>query len=129
VSDESDNQPGGIRRYQFEPGKSGNPGGRPKGYERRLREVIEGETVEYKNRGVIPAWEAIVLQAIDDAINGSPVARQHGRNFIADRLMGKPKQDIRIEDATPVDDTKLVDATEEQLEALAMLGLADGKLH
>lgn len=131
MSDEKPNLP--PKEYRFARGVSGNPGGRAKGHDRRLRDCVEGQMVEHpldKSLGLIPAWEAIVLQAIDDAINGSPVARAHGRNFIADRLMGKPKQDIRIEDVTPVDDSPVVTLTSEQLEVLAMVGLADGqKLH
>lgn len=116
----------------FSKGISGNPSGRPKGYERRLREVVEGEEVDHpinKALGKVPAWEAVILKAVDDAINSSPTARQHARSFLADRLIGKPKQDIRIEDVTPIDTEKVVAATEEQLEALAVLGLADDKIH
>lgn len=123
-----------LKQYQFQPKQSGNPGGRPKGFERRLREIVEGEMVEHptdQTAGRIPAWDAIVLKAIDDALHASsPAARKHGRDFIADRLMGKPKQDIRIEDVTPVETEKVAELSDEQLEILAAIGMADAqKLH
>lgn len=117
----------GNKSHLFKPGTSGNPGGRQRGFERRLREIVEGETVEHPKLGTIPAWDAIVLKAIDDALDGkSPIARKHGRDFIADRLMGKPKQDIRIEDITPVDTERVAKLTDEQLEILAAIGAGEG---
>lgn len=119
-----------LKQYQFQPRQSGNPGGRPKGFERRLREIVEGETVEHPERGTISAWDAIVLKAIDDALHSSsPAARKHGRDFIADRLMGKPKQDIRVEDVTPIETEKVADLTDEQLEILAAIGVGAEKMH
>lgn len=128
MSDDKRPVPEVLKGHAFKPNQSGNPGGRPKGYERRLREVVEGEEVDHpidKKLGKVPAWEAVVLKAIDDAINGSPMARQHARSFLADRLIGKPKQDIRIEDVTPVDTEKVADLSDEQLAVLALIGLGE----
>lgn len=77
----------------FQKGTSGNPGGRAKGYERRIRELVDGEVVEHKTRGTIPAFDAIILQAIADAVAGDRYARE----FIADRLCGKAKQTVEIQ--------------------------------
>lgn len=127
MSDES-KVPEALRPFAFKTGQTGNASGRPKGYERRLREVVEGEEVDHpidKTLGKVPAWEAVVLKAVDDAINGSPTARQHARSFLADRLIGKPKQDIRFEDVTPVDTEKVADLSEAQLEILAAIGVGE----
>ena len=89
----------------FGPGNRANPGGRPKGLERRFRECVEGMTApdptakDKKTAPQIPAFEAIVKQAVLDAVAGD----KYARDFIADRLMGKPKQtvDARITDNAP----------------------------
>ncbi len=85
-----------LEGLTFKPGQSGNPGGRPKGYERQLRDVIDGMTAtdpvpdpEGKQAN-IPAWQAIVKRAVLDAVAGDKYARE----FVADRLLGKPKQHV-----------------------------------
>jgi hypothetical protein len=107
----------------FPKGVSGNPGGRAKGYERRLREVVDGETVEHPTKGAIPAWEAIVLEAITQAVAGD----RYARDFLADRLLGKPKQSIEMsgELTTDVPADRFAQLTAEQLEALAALDVAE----
>ena len=108
----------------FQPGQSGNPGGRAKGYERRIRELVAGETVEHKTRGTIPAFDAIILQAIDDAVAGDRYARE----FITDRLCGKAKQTVEIqgdsESAPAIDWSKVPLDLRRQL--LAALKESDG---
>lgn len=105
VSDEKPKLPGGVTGKGFMPGKpSANPGGRPKGYERRLREVVDAMraedptpdpegAVDKDGRPLkIPAFDAIVKQAVIDAVAGD----RYARDFIADRLMGKPKVNVDI---------------------------------
>lgn len=116
----------------FQKGASGNPGGRPKGYERQLREVIDSMTAEDPAPAIdpeigldpatnrlrrIPAWQAIVKRAVLDAVAGDKYARE----FVADRLMGKPK--LRVEVIEPAEDVDLSALTDEQIEALAALPL------
>lgn len=113
---EKERRPGGR---PFAKGVSGNPGGIPKGYvrerrgfDRRLRECVEamqaddpmpdpdaevvlGSDGQPLPPPKIPAFEAIVKQAVKAAIDGD----RYARDFIADRLMGKAKQTIAVTDA------------------------------
>lgn len=96
----------------FQPGRSGNPDGRPKGFERRLRAVLESMTADDPmpdpspdapkdddgNPPRIPAFEAIVKRAVLDAIAGD----RYARDFIADRLMGKAPQRVTVTDDSAV---------------------------
>lgn len=119
----------------FKAGQSGNPGGRSKGYERLMREAIDSMTAEdpmpdvadpSETRGasttpkLIPAWQAIVKRAVLDAVKGN----HHARDWIADRLLGKPKQQVELEtrEATGIDVTGWSD---EELLVLAGRGLFD----
>lgn len=94
-------KPGGVTGKGYAPGQSGNPGGRPKGYERRLRDVVDAMRADDPvpdpdakdgEPAKIPAFEAIVKQAVLDAVKGD----RYARDFIADRLMGKPKVNVDI---------------------------------
>lgn len=91
-----------LAAHQFQKGRSGNPGGRAKGHERRLRECVEAMRAddpmpdpEAPAGQKIPAFEAIVKQAVLDAVAGD----RYARDFIADRLMGKAKQTVAFTDA------------------------------
>lgn len=105
MSDEKKAVPPQLVANAFKPGQSGNPGGRPKGYERRIRDVIDAMTADdpvpdpANPNAKIPAFEAIVKRAVLDAVAGD----KYARDFIADRLMGKPKQHV---DLKPVARTK-----------------------
>lgn len=121
VSD-GEKKPGGATGKGFKPGQSGNPGGRPKGYERRLRECVDAmkaddpmsdpEAPDVK----IPAFEAICKRAVLDAVAGD----RYARDFIADRLMGKPKMNVAITDETGTDDDSDLDGlTTDELRVLA----------
>lgn len=92
MSDDKPGQPGNTKGTRFQPGQSGNPGGRPRGYERRLREVVESQTVEHPKLGTISAFDAIVLEAVDKAVAGDKYARE----WIGNYLMGKPKQHVEL---------------------------------
>jgi hypothetical protein len=80
----------------FTPGVSGNPGGRPKGYSSKLKEIVEDTTVMHPTLGTISAWDAVVHKAIEDALSDNPSARRYAREWLADRLMGKPKQHVEV---------------------------------
>jgi hypothetical protein len=110
----SDKVPPQLAATMFRPGKSGNPGGRSKGHERKLRECVDGMTAadpcaaDGEEPRQIPAWEAVVKRAVLDAVAGD----RYARDFIADRLMGKPKQTVTFEDT---DDNPDEDAAIEAL--------------
>ena len=118
-----------LKAHGFKPGQSGNPGGRTKGYERRLRECVDAMTaddpmpdpeigLDSKTGRLrrIPAFEAICKQAVLDAIKGD----KYARDFVADRLMGKPKQTVTFSDAeAPDDDSDLDGLSPDELRVLA----------
>lgn len=103
MSDEKKSVPPRIAAHTWKPGTSGNPGGRPKGYERRIRECVDAMKADdpvqdpENPNAKIPAFEAIVKRAVIDAVAGD----KYARDFIADRLMGKPKQHVDIKPVAP----------------------------
>lgn len=123
--------------YQFPKGKSGNPAGRPKGYEKRIRECVESMTAddpvpdpeggkdEDGKPLKIPAFEAIVKRAVLDAIRGD----KYARDFIADRLMGKPKQQVSITPDSVEVPPELPALSTTALEVLALIDGGDDSLH
>lgn len=97
-----------LKAHQWKPGQTGNAGGRPRNYERRLCDVVEAMTADdpvidpeialdpdTKKLRRIPAYEAIVKRAVLDAVQGD----RYARDFIADRLMGKAKVNVDIKSA------------------------------
>jgi hypothetical protein len=72
-------RPGGVTGEGFCPGKSGNPGGRPKGLRRRVQELVG------------PDGEAIVAYMVE--IMQNPAERTRDRmdaaRWLADRGFGK----------------------------------------
>lgn len=117
----------------FTKGHSGNPAGRPRGYERKLRDAIESMTAADPELAAdpeatdaepkrIPAWEAIVKRAVLDAIAGD----RYARDFVADRLMGKPKQTVTFEDHddNPDEDAAIAGLSIDELRILAKVRAA-----
>lgn len=139
MSDEKRTAPH-LAKYQFKPGQTGNAGGRPKGYERRLRECVESMTADDPTIDPeigmdpatgklrrIPAFEAIVKQAVLDAIAGD----RYARDFIADRIMGKVKQTVAlVDDSDPQTEANWaavpVEKRRELFETLALIAPGDG---
>ena len=91
---------------RFQPGKSGNPGGRPKGI-KNIRELIEKygmleapESILAKIREQFPKLgkkttlhDAVIIRTYLDALSGDDRAR----DFIAERTEGKVKQQIEAD--------------------------------
>lgn len=135
VSDEKSDKAPHLAAYRFKPGQTGNAGGRAKGYERRIRECVESMTADDPmpdpEIGLdpatgrlrrIPAFEAICKRAVLDAIRGD----KYARDFVADRLMGKPKQTVAITDADvdTDDESDLEGLTVDELRVLAKVRAA-----
>lgn len=83
---------------KFVKGKSGNPGGRPKGFAARVRELVDIDEV-------VAAALAIMRASRDDADRLKAMA------FLADRGWGKPHQSASVE-------VDVVDATGLRIEDL-----------
>jgi len=77
---------GGITGRGFAPGQSGNPGGRPKGLTRRVRELVGDDGTE------IAEFMYAVM-----ADEGARMAdRLEAARWLADRGFGKPPQDLEL---------------------------------
>jgi hypothetical protein len=86
------------REYQFKPGHSGNPRGRPK--ERRTMYDVLNDLVERKvstNTSEVSGIEAMVRRIIKDAMNGGPRAFRLFVKFarradLFSDIFGRPKR-------------------------------------
>jgi hypothetical protein len=80
-------RPGGVTGRGFIPGQSGNPGGRPKGLARRVRELV-GENGE------------LILEFMVEVL-GDKAARTADRleaaKWLADRGFGKAVQAVEVD--------------------------------
>lgn len=104
------------RRPGFQPGQSGNPGGRPKG----LHKVAE--LARSKTEAMI-----CVLEEIAASQKAPPAARVAAANSILDRGWGKPSQPIGgADDLPPLSGADLKNLTTAQLEAIAGMAVAAG---
>jgi len=86
-------KPENVEPYQFQPGQSGNPKGKPKGARSMstiLRELLE-TTIEVDGEK-IPYSEAIIKKLIKRADKGNLIAIRE----IFDRMEGKAKQEVQM---------------------------------
>jgi hypothetical protein len=86
---------------QFKPKTSGNPGGRPKGVERRFREVVESRVYVAKDGTEHTGLDALANVLLDIAYDQKEQAKDR-RAAVADftdRGYGKVKDTVVIEGA------------------------------
>lgn len=120
--------------HQFKPGQSGNPSGRPRKLEKRVRELL-GDRIDTMTLAMADIVEGVVPK--EGPLKDMRITtrdRIEAFKVLCDRGWGKPKQkvdvsgDISFERPVPMDEL-----TDEQLEALAQLdgGVAggDGRVH
>jgi hypothetical protein len=134
VSDGEQKSPAAhLKQHQFPKGVSGNSGGRPKGLERMVRELVAAQKHADPERGEIDGWSAMTLRLYDIAM-GKTNAKERDQieaiKVLKDRGYGKARQtvdvtgDLRVGSA-PVQLPPTL--TDEQVAALATLdeGLVD----
>ena len=101
---------GGVTGKRFVPGQSGNPGGRPKGLARRVREIVgdDGEAITTFMFGVMNDGSARNADRIEAA------------KWLADRGFGRAVQtfDIDMNPSSAIDITRL---STPDLEALRVM--------
>jgi hypothetical protein len=92
----------------FKKGQSGNPGGRAKGFERRVRDLVDPDQ--------------IIKFALNVMINGKETTKDQlaAARFLAERGWGKPRQTVEVVEVTPpeYDYSKLSAKEMDQLEKL-----------
>ena len=101
-------RPGGVTGRGFMPGQSGNPGGRPKGLARRVRELV-GEDGE------------LLLQFMIDMLgddNARTADRLDAARWLADRGFGKAVQAVEIDVPTHSWANALAGLPKEDLETM-----------
>ena len=109
-------RPGGVTGAGFLPGVSGNPGGRPKGLARRVRDLVGDDGA------VIADYMLAVMR--DDRERTRD--RLEAARFLADRGWGKPVQAVELDVATlspALDPDRLASLSTEELDLL--IGLAE----
>jgi hypothetical protein len=77
---------GGITGRGFTPGTSGNPGGRPKGLTRRVRELVGDDGT---------AIAEFMYSVMADEL-ARTADRLEAARWLADRGFGKPPQDVEL---------------------------------
>lgn len=110
----------------FEPGKSGNPAGRPKGAERIMRDLIKAQTA-VRNGADVDGWQRLTLHLFAIAMGEIESSRRDqiaAAKLLFERAFGYPKQDVKIEEtssnASPALDLDSL-TIEERREALGAL--------
>jgi uncharacterized protein DUF5681 len=83
---------GGVTGKGFQPGQSGNPGGRPKGIAAKAREVCGSD-----GEKLITFWFAVMNDASYEVKDRLAASR-----LLSERGFGKPPQFMPIEDADPL---------------------------
>jgi hypothetical protein len=85
---------GGITGKGWVKGQSGNPKGRPKSGFALNEYITDLANVELEDKKTM--LEAVVGKVYEEALDGNMTAI----NFLADRILGKPSQQIGIKDVS-----------------------------
>lgn len=115
----------------WKPGQTGNPGGRPRGVERRAREAVEARSYTDANGVEHSGVDALMAVYLDVAFSkeAKPRERVDAATAALDRGWGKAKQIVQIGE-TSSSDVDLDQMTDEELAAeLARLEVALGSDH
>ena len=83
-----------LVKHQWKKGQSGNPNGRPKSGFALNEYITDLANVELEDKKTM--LEAVVGKVYEEALDGNMTAI----NFLADRVLGKPSQQIGIKDVS-----------------------------
>jgi hypothetical protein len=93
--------------HQFEKGRTGNPGGRPKGLARKVRDMFgdDGETLIAYAGAVMSGYVMLVHPETQERVyeKVSVGDRNTMWKHLIERGWGKPAQFVPIDDADPLD--------------------------
>jgi hypothetical protein len=103
---------------QFVAGNAGGPGRPPRSTEQAYMEA----TI---NNCSLEDWGAIVRRAVQDAIAGDAQAR----TFLANYLIGKPKETVQVNRAVIESDHEYDHLTDDELRALIALSESEAAGH
>jgi hypothetical protein len=117
-----ENPPETGESTQFAPGKSGNPGGRPKGLAKRVRELVGADGEDLAKIMLVIAYDE--KEATRD--------RMEAIKWLSDRGWGKAPAFAPIEDDDPLDlaereATEIADVFDKRLASVHELGAARAK--
>lgn len=91
--DEGEKLEGGVTGKGFKPGRSGNPGGRPKGLARQVRDLLADD-----GQSIAAFWANVMADPKYDVKDRLLASR-----LLAERGWGKAPQYAPIEDDDPLD--------------------------
>ena len=97
----------------FAKGQSGNPGGRPKGLARLVRDLIASKVEDDPILGKIDGWTAITLRLYDLALGRIPAPekdRTAAAKLLYDRAGGLPRQEVELSGGVTPEQAALVEA-------------------
>ena len=83
-----------LVKHQWKKGQSGNPNGRPKSGFALNEYITDLANVELEDKKTM--LEAVVGKVYEEALDGNMTAI----SFLADRVLGKPSQQIGIKDVS-----------------------------
>lgn len=86
---------------QWVKGQSGNPGGRAKGIERVVREIVAAQKAVDPENGASDGWAQITLRLFELVMGkhgATPRDSIAAAKLLYERAYGQPKQHVKIED-------------------------------
>lgn len=90
------------------------------------RDEIEEFTHDDRELGKLTGWKALRRRLWLIGMNGEDRDSIAAIKLLHERAFGMPKQNVKIEDVSPIDAARVMTLSNEQLELLAMIGDDDG---